>query len=102
MPLYAQTDQPQPALYQAMAKNDIAKAKAAINSGEDVNAIYGPGYPAAGRSEKSVRKSPKLIMQSPKVAIDKRGFWYDDFDEWERTPLILAAHMGQTEMVTVC
>jgi ankyrin repeat protein len=100
-PLYAQADQPQPVLYQAIDKNDIAKAKAAIDMGDDVNAIYDQDTLLCWALRKECSEIAKLIMQSPKVAIDKRGVYIDhtNDDVWERTPLILAAHMGQTEMV---
>lgn len=43
----------------------------------------------------------KLILGSPRLEVDKRGVWYDSFGEWERTPLILAAHMGQAQTVSM-
>lgn len=100
-PLYAGTDQSQPALYQAIDKNDLAGAKAAIDIGEDVNAIYDQDTLLCWALRNKRPEIAKLILQSPKVAIDKRGSFLDPIsqDVWERTPLILAAHMGQTEMV---
>ncbi|HBF37133.1 MAG TPA: hypothetical protein DDW50_07415, partial [Firmicutes bacterium] len=101
MPLYAQTDQQSPALYQAIDKNDIDKAKAAIDMGDDVNAIYDQDTLLCWAIRENCSEIAKLIIESPKVAIDKRGAFLDPIsqDVWERTPLILAAHMGQTEMV---
>ena len=33
--------------------------------------------------------------------VNKRSVSYDSFGEWERTPLILAAHMGHSEIVSI-
>lgn len=100
MPLYAQAkEESRPAIYQAIEKNDSAKAKAAIDSGDDVNAVYDRDTLLCWSIRRNRPEISKLIIQSPKVDVNKRGVLYDDFSDWERTPLIQAAHMGQTEIV---
>lgn len=101
-PLYADWardgSQPKPPLYEAISSGDVAKAKAALAGGADVNAVYDRDTLLcwALRNEPEIAK---LILQSPKVDVNKRSVGYDAFGEWERTPLILAAHMGQAEIV---
>ena len=102
MPLYAQAGQDiKPALYLAIDKNDIAGAKAAIDSGADVNAVYDQDIMLCWAIRKERPEIAKLIIQSPKIKLENRGVRYDDFGEWGRTALILAAHMGQTEIVSL-
>jgi len=101
MPLYAQaTEEIKPALYLAIEKNNIARAQAAIASGADVNAIYDQDTMLLWAIRKDRSEIAKLIIQSPKIKLEGRGASYDDFNEWERTALILAASMGQTEIVS--
>ncbi len=100
MPVYAQAGQDaRPALYQAIDKNDVAGAKALIAGGVDVNAVYDRDTMLLWAIRKDRSEITKLIIQSPKIKLESRGVSYDDFGEWGRTALILAAHMGQTEIV---
>lgn len=81
-----------------MYRGDLAKAKAALAGGADVNAVYDRDTMLCW----ALRNEPemaKLILQSPGVDVNKRSVGYDAYGEWERTPLILAAHMGQAEIV---
>lgn len=43
----------------------------------------------------------KELLKSPDIDVNKRGTVVDDFNEWTRTPLILAAMMGQAEIVQI-
>jgi ankyrin repeat protein len=88
-----------PELYQAIVKDDVSRAAAAINAGEDANAIYDRDTLLCWAIRNKRTEIAKLIIQSPKVDVNRRGVYYDDMDEWERTALILAAHMGQAEIV---
>ena len=102
MPFYAQaTEEIKPALYLAIEKNDIARAQAAIAGGADVNAIYDQDTMLLWAIRKETPEIAKLIIQSPKIKLESRGVSYDDFGDWERTALILAASMGQTEIVSL-
>ena len=102
MPLYAHAeDGPRPAIYQAVVNNSVAKAKAAIDSGADVNAVWEKETPLCFALSYGKRwEVAKVIIQSSRVDIDKRGTKVDGFgNEWERTPLLIAAENGQTEIV---
>ncbi len=101
MPLYAQAEQKsRPAIYQATINNNITKAMAAIDSGADVNAVYEGDIPLCLAIASGHLEIAKLIIQSPKVEVNKRGIKVDGFgNEWERTALLIAAENGQTEIV---
>ncbi len=97
--LHAKGDEPKPDLYRAIARDDIARARAAIASGADVNAIYDRDTMLLWAVREKREDIAKLLLQSPRLDVNKRGVKYDAFGEWERTPLILSAHMGQAEIV---
>lgn len=93
------TSKPMPELFKAIDKNDAARARAAIDLGGDVNAVYDRDTMLCWAIRNKNFEIVRMILQSPKVNVNKRGLSYDAFGEWERTPLILAAHMGQAEIV---
>ncbi|WP_005036163.1 ankyrin repeat domain-containing protein [Holophaga foetida] len=97
--LDAKGDGPKPELYQAISRDDTARAKAAIASGADVNAIYDRDTMLLWALRNKREGIAKLLLQSPRLDVNKRGVLYDDFSDWERTPLIQSAHMGQAEIV---
>lgn len=90
-----------PPLYEAIFYNDFAKAKEAIDHGADVNAIHDRDSMLCWALRNETSDITKLLLHSPKIDVNKRSKSYDAFGEWERTPLILAAHMGQAEMVGI-
>ncbi|MBE0497431.1 MAG: ankyrin repeat domain-containing protein [Campylobacterales bacterium] len=89
-----------PALFQAISNNKIDTANALINSGADVNVVYDKKTPLC---EALLRKNYAIatrIIHAPSVAVDKRCITIDrNYDEWERTPLIIAVQEGQVELV---
>jgi len=91
--------QPMPELFKAIDKGDLNRARAAIDSGGDVNGVYDRDTMLCWALRNKNQEITKLLLQSPGLNVNKRGVSYDAFGEWERTPLILAAHMGQAEIV---
>ena len=104
-PLYAawarDTSKPMPELYKAIDKGDLDRARAAIEGGADVNAVYDRDTLLCWAIRNKNQEITKLLLQSPRLDVNKRSVTYDDFGEWERTPLILASHMGQAEVVSL-
>jgi uncharacterized protein len=105
-PLYAasarDTSQPIPELFKAIDKGDLARAKAAIEAGADVNAVYDRDSMLCWAIREKNMEAAKLLLQSPRLDVNKRGILYDSFGNiWERTPLIQAAHMGQADIVAL-
>ncbi|MBU0970723.1 MAG: ankyrin repeat domain-containing protein [Proteobacteria bacterium] len=90
----------QPELFTAIYRGDLARARAAIESGSDVNGIYDRDTMLCWAMRNDNQEITKLILGSPRLEVDKRGVWYDSFGDWERTPLILAAHMGLAQTVS--
>ncbi len=89
-----------PELYTAIFRDDLARARAAIAGGDDVNGVYDRDTMLCWALRGMNRDIIELILRTPGVDVNKRGVSYDSFGEWERTPLILAAHMGQAEAVS--
>ena len=94
-PLYAKgyaqdTSQPMPELFKAIQKDDLDRARAAIESGGDVNGVYDRDTMLSWSLRNKNMEIAKLLLQSPRLDVNKRGVTYDDFGEWEHTPLILA------------
>ncbi|HWR02398.1 MAG TPA: ankyrin repeat domain-containing protein [Humidesulfovibrio sp.] len=105
-PLYAafgrETSQPMPELFKAIDKGDLARVRAAIDGGADVNAVYDRDTMLCWAIREKNMEAAKLLLQSPRLDVNKRGILYDSFGSiWERTPLIQAAHMGQAEIVAL-
>lgn len=102
-PLYADwardTSRPMPELFKAIYKDDPARVRAAMESGGDVNAVYDRDTMLCWALRNKNPEIAMLLLQSPRLDPNKRGVGYDAFGEWERTPLILAAHMGQADAV---
>ncbi|MDO9630959.1 MAG: ankyrin repeat domain-containing protein, partial [Humidesulfovibrio sp.] len=104
-PLYAawarDTSQPMPELFKAIDKGDLDRARAAIDGGGDVNGVYDRDTMLCWALRNKNQEITKLLLQSPRLDVNKRGVLYDSFGEWERTPLILASHMGQADTVAL-
>jgi len=104
-PLYAawarDTSQPMPELFKAIDRGDLARARAAIESGGDVNAVYDRDTMLCWALRNKNQEITRLLLQSARLDVNKRGVTYDSFGEWERTPLILASHMGQADIVAL-
>lgn len=102
MPFCTQAeDGPRPAIFKAIINDSIEKVQAVIDSGADMNAVWKKETPLCFALSYGKRwEVAKVLIQSPRVAIDKRGTKVDGFgNEWERTPLLIAAERGQTEIV---
>ncbi len=87
-----------PLLYQAIEDNNLITAILAISTG-DVNEVYDRDTMLCWAIRKQRTDIIISMLESPKINVNKMGFWYDDQDEWERPPLIIAAHMGQHDIV---
>jgi len=89
-------------LCQAISANKPAQVQAAIESGANVNEVFEEDTLLCRAIAANHVDIAKLILQSPKVDVNKRGTYVDGFnDKWERTPLILAAKRGFTEIVEI-
>jgi ankyrin repeat protein len=102
MPLSAQAAQEsRPAIYQAIINDSVAKVQAAIDSGADVNAVWEQDTPLCFALAYGDRwEVAKAIIQAPRVDVNKRGIYEDGFaNTRERTPLLIAAEIGPTEIV---
>lgn len=88
-----------PELFKAIDKGDLARARAAIESGGDVNGVYDRETMLCWALRNKNHEIVLLLLQSPRLDVNKRSVTYDSFGEWERTPLILAAHMGKADVV---
>ncbi|MBI9079246.1 MAG: ankyrin repeat domain-containing protein [Pseudodesulfovibrio sp.] len=88
-------------LFMSIYRDDLARAQSAIASGDDVNGVYDRDTMLCWALREKNQPIIKLLLQSPELDVNKRGTYYDAFGEWERTPLILAAHMGQAEIVSI-
>jgi ankyrin repeat protein len=104
-PLYAwpwDSAPPKPELMAAISKGDLARVRAAVDAGADVNAVYDRDTMLCWAIREKNTEVAKLLLQSPRLDVNKRGILYDSFGSiWERTPLIQAAHMGQAEIVAL-
>ncbi|PKN19712.1 MAG: hypothetical protein CVU71_04890 [Deltaproteobacteria bacterium HGW-Deltaproteobacteria-6] len=101
MPFYAQAGQSsRPAIYQAIINDSIDRVKAAIDKGE-ANAVWEQETPLCFALSYGKRWDvAKAIIQSSRADVNKRGTREDGFgNTWERTPLLIAAENGQTEIV---
>ena len=77
-------------------------ADAASVADEKVNAMCGQDTLLCKAIADNHEAIAKAILQSPKVDVNKRGLYVDGFNNtWERTPLILAAKRGFTELVDI-
>jgi len=92
---------PWPPLYEAIYRNDLAKARDAIGRGADINAIYDRDSMLCWALRSQNPDITRLILQSPGVDVNKRSVSYDAWGDWERTPLILASHTGQADIVAI-
>ena len=95
------SSKPQSELFKAIDKGNLDRARAAIESGGDVNAVYDRDTMLCWALRNKNPEVTKLLLQSPRLDVNKRGVTYDSFGEWERTPLILASHMGQADIVAL-
>lgn len=78
---------------------DVPRAAAAIRRGDDVNAVHDRDTLLLWAIRMEQGEIAKLLLQSPRADVNKRGVDYNDMGEQERTPLILAALMGQADIV---
>jgi uncharacterized protein len=89
-----------PPLYDPIQMEEVAKVRAALQNGSDVNATYnGETLLLRAIRTKNI-EIIKLLLAAPGIDVNKRGTYTDDMGSWTRTPLILAAHMGQVEIVS--
>jgi len=95
------SSKPQSELFKAIDKGDLDRARAAIESGGDVNGVYDRDTMLCWALRNKNPEVTKLLLQSPRLDVNKRGVTYDSFGEWERSPLILASHMGQADIVAL-
>ena len=99
-PAFANPTDARPSLDLAIDSRKPAKAQAAIDGGEDVNAVFEQDTMLCRAIAANQVEIAKLILQSPKVEVNKRGTYVDGFNNtWERTPLIVAAKRGFTDLV---
>lgn len=100
LPMIGAQKGPGSALSQAIASGKYAQAQAAIQGGDDVNEVFERDTMLCRAIASNNVEIAMLILQSPKVDVNKRGTFVDGFnDEWERTPLIIACKRGYTEIV---
>ncbi len=89
-----------PALFLAIDGNSLPKAQAAIAAGADVNEVFEKDTMLCRAIAANRIDIARLIIQSPKVDVNKRGTYVDGLNnEWERTALMIAAKRGFTELV---
>lgn len=93
-----------PEIVIAIVKNDLARLEAAIKRGDDVNAVYeqSEDYQDTMLCWAVARGTPemvRLLLQSPKIDVNKQGGEPVRETIWVRSPLIKAASMGLTEIV---
>ena len=91
----------QPEIYQGLDKGDVNRVVAAINRGDDVNGMYEGDTLLCWAIRKNNPDMIKTIISLPRTDVNKRSVWDDGMHLWDRTPLILAAHMGQAETVNL-
>jgi ankyrin repeat protein len=93
-----------PEIVKAIVKEDLARLEAAINRGDDVNAVYDQaerhkdtmlGWAIARGTPEMVR----LLLQSPGIDVNKQGIEPFSEEVWIRSPLAKAASNGQAEVV---
>ncbi len=92
---------PRPPLLIAIERQNVAAAQSAIQQGADVNAIYEEETMLLRAIREGKQEITKLILQAPGIDVNKRGVYVTDTDDWNRTPLIQAAHMGNAEIVSI-
>lgn len=90
-------------LYQGIDRNNSDMVLAAIAAGADVNGVYNKDTMLCFALQSKRWDIAKLLIQSPRIDVNKRGTLVDrrEENEWERTPLILASHFGQTDIVSL-
>ncbi len=102
LPFYAQAEEgPRPAIFKDIVNDSIDKVNAAIDSGADINVVWKQETPLCFALAYGNRWDvAKAIISAPRVDVNKRGIHEDGFgNTWERTPLLIAAERGQTEIV---
>ena len=98
----AAEDDVQTPLAQAIANHKPGDAQAAIDRGEDVNAVFQQDTMLCRAIAANEVDVAKMILQSPRVQVNKRGTYVDGFNNtWERTALIVAAKRGFTDIVEI-
>ncbi len=90
-----------PPLVVAIDHSDPDMLRQALQNGGNINGLYGRETMLTYALHKKRWDIAKLILQTPGVDVNKRGTYEDDFGFWTRTPLILAAGMGQADIVSM-
>jgi ankyrin repeat protein len=89
-----------PPLVVAIDHSDPAMLRQALQNGGDLNALY-DGDTLLNYALRTKRwDMAKAMLQMPGIDVNKRGTYHDDFTSWTRTPLILAAGLGQADIVS--
>jgi ankyrin repeat protein len=96
----AQAAETRPPLVVAIDHSDPAMFRQALQSGGDVNAVYERETMLTYAIRTKRWDMAKLILQTPGVDVNKRGTNANDMVWWTRTPLILAAGLGQADIVS--
>jgi ankyrin repeat protein len=89
-----------PPLVIAIDHDDPQMFRQALQNGGDVNGLYERETMLTYALRTKRRDIAKLILQTPGVDVNKRGTDYNEMVWWSRTPLILAASMGQPDIVS--
>lgn len=89
-----------PPLYDAIMSDDANKVRAVLQNGADVNAAYDGETMLIRAIREKNNEVTRLLLSAPGIDVNKRGTYTDDMGSWTRTPLIIAAHMGQAEIVS--
>lgn len=89
-----------PPLYDPIQTKDVAGVRAALQNGADVNATYNGETMLIRAIREKNNEITRLLLAAPGIDVNKRGTYAIDDESWTRTPLIIAAHMGQTEVVS--
>lgn len=96
----ASADETRPPLYDPIQMGNAEKVRAALQNGADVNATFNGETMLIRAIREKKNEVTKLLLAAPGIDVNKRGTYTDDMGSWTRTPLIIAAHMGQTEIVS--
>jgi len=89
-----------PPLYDPIQTSDVAQVRAALQNGADANATYNGETMLTRAIREKNAEIIKLLLAAPGIDVNKRGTYQDDFGFWTRTPLILAASLGNADVVS--
>jgi ankyrin repeat protein len=97
----AQAAETRPPLVVAIDHSDPDMLRQALQNGGNINGLYGRETMLTYALSTKRWDIAKLILQTPGIDVNKRGTYEDDFGTWTRTPLILAAGLGQADIVSM-